>query len=218
MNNIFATLLTQPPTLGSHETFERTFEWIFIALQLIGGQICLPLLLFTYLFLGTKNLPSGRALRRDPTVISFVITWIISSCCYSILLYWERSDPILGAIPVTSSALCLVQASLTPAAQAMTTTSTLILAINIWNAISRSGFEKEKRRWDKLINLSFICLPYVVFIAFFVETFLLGNRPIPVNTQSDPKKPPMFVQVDNLAVPTMFYCVVVTDPSFTTPM
>jgi len=28
----------------------------------------------------------------------------------------------------------------------------------------------------------------------------------------------MFVQVDNLAVPTMFYCVVVTDPSFTTPI
>jgi hypothetical protein len=65
--------------------FQQTLEWNFTVLQIVGGQICLPMLLLTYLLLGSNNTKGDRTLRRGPVVISFVITWIISSICYSLL-------------------------------------------------------------------------------------------------------------------------------------
>jgi len=173
------------------------YQRTFLALQVTGGQVCLPLLLLTYLFLGSKTLPTGREIRRDPIVTSFVITWIISSICYSLMLYSTHSDQFFMVI-FNRPAFCLVQACLTPAAQAMTTTSTLIVVINIRNAIIRSGFEKEKGKRDKLITLLFICIPYIVFLAFFVGFYLFGDQVSSVLNFGRPGDPYLF--------PTIFYC------------
>lgn len=50
---------------------------LYLALQIIGGQIGLPIIITTILF--------SKRISRHPTLINFCITWVIYSISYCIL-------------------------------------------------------------------------------------------------------------------------------------
>jgi len=188
---------------------QHTFEWIFIVLQIVGGQICLPLLLLTYLFLGSNASNKSRPLQRDPIVINFVISWIISSICYSLLLYWERSDDLLQSLDVTNPSLCLAQAALIPASQAFTSSTTFILVLGVWSAVIRGSSLKTQGRQarDKWIMAAFLVSPYVIFLAFSLQAYLVGRQSVSINI-AQLGQPPRLVSTPNLAISTILYCVI----------
>jgi len=171
------------------------------------------LMILTYIFLlkPERNGKSAAASsRRNAVVINFVVTWFISSICYSLLLYFERADPLEQALDVEYlQRLCLTQAALTSASQALTSISTLALVLNLALAVTSGGIPLEKTK-RKYMTLSFVIIPYAIFLAFFVETFLLGNQRFPVNINMNPNGPPIISPTDNLSLPTIFYCIIVT--------
>lgn len=110
------------------DTAQDVDEAIFLGLQIAGGQILLPILLFTVLLSPT--------VKRHPVFASFCISWICSSIAFSLLyvlallydhsyrlcIYWHRlykgrsSDDDLSLDPTYDE--CLVQASLVNGVQA----------------------------------------------------------------------------------------------------
>ncbi|KZS88477.1 hypothetical protein SISNIDRAFT_490077 [Sistotremastrum niveocremeum HHB9708] len=83
-------------------------QWIFTGLQVLGGQIALPVLLATFICV--------KGLQRNFVIKSFCLTWIISSISYCLELYAFhfvlpkfRNDNILEP---STDVLCLHQAAL----------------------------------------------------------------------------------------------------------
>ncbi|KZT41827.1 hypothetical protein SISSUDRAFT_1059137 [Sistotremastrum suecicum HHB10207 ss-3] len=70
---------------------QRLFNWVYIILQVLGGQIGLPILLVTFTL--------SRTVRRQLVVSSFCFTWIISSVSFSLSMY----ATLLGYRPVSSA-------------------------------------------------------------------------------------------------------------------
>ncbi|KZS88489.1 hypothetical protein SISNIDRAFT_470109 [Sistotremastrum niveocremeum HHB9708] len=85
-------------------TTTQTYEWVFIILQILGGQIGLPILLGTFLL--------SKRTSRTAVLDSFCLTWIISSISYSLLLYVRRATAEVFDIEPPSDAFCLFQAAL----------------------------------------------------------------------------------------------------------
>ncbi|KZS96265.1 hypothetical protein SISNIDRAFT_482851 [Sistotremastrum niveocremeum HHB9708] len=171
----------------SHE--QLIFNWLYIIIQILGGQIGLPLLLLTFIF--------SRSVRRDIVVGNFCLTWIISSVSFSLVMY----STLLGERAV-SSGLCLLQSVLIEACQAMlvyfsmnplaTAVSTFSLAFNLWMVMQRPRLTAQLK-WQMLL-----CLPsYIVFFTIVVIAFLRGTDPS--------------VDGPNSAVPAAFYCIIVED-------
>ncbi|KZT34759.1 hypothetical protein SISSUDRAFT_245261 [Sistotremastrum suecicum HHB10207 ss-3] len=136
----------------SHE--QLIFNWLYIIIQILGGQIGLPLLLLTFIF--------SRSVRRDIVVGNFCLTWMISSVSFSLVMY----STLLGERAV-SSGLCLLQSVLIEACQAMTAVSTFSLAFNLWMVMQRPRLTAQLK-WQMLL-----CLPsYIVFFTIVVIAFL----------------------------------------------
>ena len=74
-------------------TVQDVDESIYLAIQIIGGHILLPLLVITILLKKTVN--------RHPVFVNFCVSWIVSSVVYSMLcvclrflfLSQQNSDP-----------------------------------------------------------------------------------------------------------------------------
>ena len=74
-------------------TVQDVDESIYLAIQIIGGHILLPLLVITILLKKTVN--------RHPVFVNFCVSWIFSSVVYSMLcvclcflfLSQQHSDP-----------------------------------------------------------------------------------------------------------------------------
>ena len=63
-------------------TVQDVDESIYLAIQIIGGHILLPLLVITILLKKTVN--------RHPVFVNFCVSWIISSVVYSLLCVYLR--------------------------------------------------------------------------------------------------------------------------------
>jgi len=77
--------------------------YAYLAIAIVGGQVLVPLLLVSFLF--------TRGLRRHPTLLNFLVSWIVYSIAVCLLFYAGHG---LDQIPPPS--LCLAQVALINAA------------------------------------------------------------------------------------------------------
>ncbi|TDL16474.1 hypothetical protein BD410DRAFT_844367 [Rickenella mellea] len=172
---------------------QRVEEWIFLILQVTGGQILLPIIIATSLF--SKSTP------RHTIFLNFCLSWSLSSIIFSLLLYRERSTPEEVSLTPGPN-ICIIQAALVNGIQAMTSCTTLALVIHIWSVFrqtGRYGSPSDSLLRPGLRNAAFLLVPSLFFASFAIVTLVVGNVPTD-NSKGDP--------VPNLAVATAFYCVI----------
>jgi len=192
-----ATTSSLPPSQSAEimhlEHVQHVDETVYLLLQVIGGQILLPILLFTIIF-------SKRVATRNPVFVNFTLSWIISSIVYSIFVYRDRSTLELQL--VINANPCLVQSALINGVQALTACSTLALIINVWSVIrsSTNDGNKPKSPWESHQTLVLLVLPYLAFVTFTIISITLGS-PEGLGTDGSPVS-------NNLAIPSVFYCVI----------
>ncbi|KZT31864.1 hypothetical protein SISSUDRAFT_643949 [Sistotremastrum suecicum HHB10207 ss-3] len=99
---------------------------IFLAIQLLGGHIGLPLLIITFFFMKKS---------RSIVVTQFCVSWVIFSVSFSLLMY--RTTPLKAE---SSQGLCLLSEAMTNGAVVMTSLSTLTFLLNLWFSILRPSW------------------------------------------------------------------------------
>ncbi|KAF8515209.1 hypothetical protein JB92DRAFT_83927 [Gautieria morchelliformis] len=154
----------------------RQQQGIYIVLQIIGGHIGLPILLFFSVF--------PKKAQRDLPFLNLLFTWIISSISFSIALY--RLGPasstyiVLPFIP--SEEVCRSQAALVIGAQVMTDTAMCALIIQLWldiRAAIHGPLTPGQVRWTRATLLS---ASYVSLLVFSLPA--LGVTPVEVTQLS----------------------------------
>ncbi|KAF8523558.1 hypothetical protein JB92DRAFT_2883907 [Gautieria morchelliformis] len=148
----------------------RQQQAIYLALQIIGGHIGLPILLLFSIF--PKTAP------RNLIFLNFCFTWIFSSVTFSIGLYR------LGPASLTSTPLpfihsdreCLAQATLVSGALVMADTAMCALIVQLWldiRAAIHGPLTPGHIRWARATLLS---APYLSLLAFSLSVVSL--RPL----------------------------------------
>jgi len=67
--------------------------------------------------------------------------------------------------------------------------------------------DQRARLGDKRLKYAYLILPYVAFVAFFIQAYLVGKQSILVNIASS-NQPPNLVPSGNLAIATILYCII----------
>ncbi|KAF5368625.1 hypothetical protein D9758_002267 [Tetrapyrgos nigripes] len=145
--------------------------WVpFITLHLIG-QVGIVLILLTNSF--------AKTVHFHPTIVNFSVTWLIYSVSYSLQLYsshHKRDPDYVGP-------LCRVQAVLVDGVPALAATAALITVAQIWFSLQRAPSTSSifkptlsETRRHRLILAFLIILPYIVFFAFGLASYLYGTR------------------------------------------
>ncbi|KLO08565.1 hypothetical protein SCHPADRAFT_605159 [Schizopora paradoxa] len=194
---------------------QRADETIFLWLQVTGGQILLPILVLTIVL--------SRHVHRNPVFINFCCSWIVSSVVYSLLwvptrfnsssgddlelssVYRGRSDPKdLSLNP--SPQECLIQASLINGVLPLTACTTLGIVVQLLSNLYylKKGNLEDGFKKRHMFTLSLLVFPYLVFLLFTLVSVVVGS-PIAVDANRIP------IPNSNLAIPGVFYCVIVLD-------
>ncbi|KAF8487891.1 hypothetical protein JB92DRAFT_1463129 [Gautieria morchelliformis] len=145
----------------------RRQQAIYLALQIIGGHIGLPILLLFSIF--PKKAP------RNLIFLNFCFTWIFSSITFSIGLYR------LGPASITSNRLpfihsdreCFTQSVLVSGAQVMTDTAMCALIVQLWldiRAAIHGPLTPGLIRWTRATLLS---APYLSLLGFSLPVICL---------------------------------------------
>ncbi|KAL5485048.1 hypothetical protein ACEPAI_7690 [Sanghuangporus weigelae] len=134
---------------------------VFYTLQIFGGHLGIPVILFTlYLTKGMK---------RHPLLVNFLITWIIYTTSFCVLLYLGKQ---FGREP--STGLCAVQAALIYGTAVLTPTAGLCFVLNIWFSLRDLTQQKSIVTGHLLRNYSLIAAPYIVFCVVVTLTAVYG--------------------------------------------
>ncbi|TDL26181.1 hypothetical protein BD410DRAFT_826041 [Rickenella mellea] len=146
--------------LGANEDVGQMTN-ILVALQVIGGQVALPL------FVGTVLISRKLRVKTCPTLINFCITWIIYSVIYCLTIY-DRQRDVLNSRRV----LCTTQAIMVHGVVPMVATSYVFLVLHIWNALGLPGstWSGTHRR---ATAMTMIAMPYIVFLLFSVASVVV---------------------------------------------
>ncbi|KIO25012.1 polysaccharide lyase family 1 protein [Tulasnella calospora MUT 4182] len=156
-----------------HRTPNILLAWYWILI--VGGQILLPFLLATMIL--------SRNVRRDPTLVNMIITWIIFTVVLCMLYYSGHQH---GAEPPFG--LCLAQASLLSGAPVMSCAAGLALVMqvflglrNLVQKVSTSGrmTPKEDRRYQidtRWRARAFVIVPYILLVVFTIASVIIGLR------------------------------------------
>ncbi|KAF8507501.1 hypothetical protein JB92DRAFT_2960108 [Gautieria morchelliformis] len=147
----------------------RQQQAIYRAVQIIGGHIGLPILLFFSIF--------SKTAQRDLTFLNFCFTWIFASITFSVGLYrLGPASSISGAtLPfIHSDQECLNQAALVSGAQAMTDAAMCALIVQLWfdfRAAIHGPRSPRQIRWTRA-TVDLIChhLSLVFMNPFFTTT------------------------------------------------
>lgn len=141
----------------------------YLTLHIIGGHVGLPLLVATLLF--------SKRVHRPPAVINLLVTWIVFSVSYCLLLY---TGPLYSRHP--SFALCLAQAAFIHATPPMSVLAVFAVVLQVWHL-----FQPPWHPWWSFVGripprlrfLLIIAPPYVAFVAISLATIFIGlnNRP-----------------------------------------
>ncbi|KAH7908006.1 hypothetical protein BJ138DRAFT_1182048 [Hygrophoropsis aurantiaca] len=140
----------------------RHLSTTYLFLLVSGGQIGLPIIVFTVLY--------SRKLAWHPTLVNFCITWIIYSVVYCLYLYSgaDSDNPHWQ--------ICLAQASMTHGAPPMAAVGGLSVVIHTWATIQqfdRCVLDRIPRPWSAIM---IIVPPYLTFLAFSIGAGVLGFR------------------------------------------
>ncbi|KAL5507117.1 hypothetical protein ACEPAH_6573 [Sanghuangporus vaninii] len=134
---------------------------IFFFLQIFGGQIGVPGILLTLYIV--------KGLRRHPMLVNFLVTWIIYSISFCILLYLGKQ---FG--PEPKHALCDIQASLIYGTAVMTPTAGLSFVLSLWFGLQAVAENRSDIPNHKLRDRMLIAAPYATFVVFVLFTALYG--------------------------------------------
>ncbi|KAF8476487.1 hypothetical protein JB92DRAFT_3050655 [Gautieria morchelliformis] len=157
----------------------RRQQAVYLALQIIGGHIGLPILLLFSIF--PKKPP------RNLIFLNFCFTWIFSSITFSIGLYrlgpasmrkfmGPGSDPGVPLPFMHSVRECLAQAALVSGAQVMTDTAMCALIVQLWldiRAAIHGPLAPGKIRWTLL------SAPYLSLLAFSLPALSASPTEMP---------------------------------------
>ncbi|TDL17629.1 hypothetical protein BD410DRAFT_541632 [Rickenella mellea] len=140
---------------------------LLITLQIVGGQVALPLFVGTMLVLSNK-----MQVVAHPALINFCITWIVYSIIYCLTVY-DRQEDILG----WGRNVCTMQGILVHGVVPMTATSYAVLIFQVWSGLRRSGNVWAARNHNATVIIM-IAAPYVAFIAFSIfSAVVVVQRP-----------------------------------------
>ncbi|KAH8119186.1 hypothetical protein DFH11DRAFT_427971 [Phellopilus nigrolimitatus] len=135
---------------------------MFFVLQILGGHVGVPSVLVTLFY--------AKGLRRHPMLINFLVTWVIYSTSFCVLLYLGKQfgpEPTYG--------LCVFQASAIYGTAVMTATAGLSFVLNLWltlRAMSNNKSVVDQSNWR---NIALIASPYVTFAIFVIFAAIFGS-------------------------------------------
>ncbi|KII90604.1 hypothetical protein PLICRDRAFT_683300 [Plicaturopsis crispa FD-325 SS-3] len=130
----------------------------WIALQLIGSNICLPVLLVTFLL--------SKTIKRHFTLINVCIVWIISGTLSLLLFYAGKHKG-----PEPPQGLCIAQSSFLAGITPMGTVSTLMLMISI---LASSHNDPTKAAITRLKSIIMLLAPYITFFVFWISSLVVA--------------------------------------------
>ncbi|KAF8462491.1 hypothetical protein JB92DRAFT_3150376 [Gautieria morchelliformis] len=147
----------------------RQQQAIYLALQMIGGHIGLPILLLFSIF--PKKAP------RNLIFLNFCYTWTFSSIIFCIGLY--RLGPAsIAYLPlpfIHSDEECLAQGALVSGAQVMTDTAMCALIIQLWLDIRAAIHGPRTPGQIRWTIAALLVAPYVSLLAFLLPTLGPAN-------------------------------------------
>ncbi|KAF8522092.1 hypothetical protein BU17DRAFT_87191 [Hysterangium stoloniferum] len=137
---------------------------VFLALQIIGGQVGVPFILFT-IFL------SPETVRRHVCFVNFCISWLIYSVSYVLLLYGGQIET-----PVPSHSLCLAQTALTYGAGPMASIASFIFVLQIYVALNAALSEQSVPKPPRHPKFTIAAAtPYIVFFVIIIAVLVYGH-------------------------------------------
>ncbi|KAF8504276.1 hypothetical protein JB92DRAFT_778374 [Gautieria morchelliformis] len=138
----------------------RQQQAIYLALQIIGGHIGLPILLLFCIF--PKKTP------RNLSFLNFCFTWIFSSITFSIGLYRLGPASIdYRRLPfIHSDTECLGQAALVSGALVMTDTAMCALIVQLWLDIRAAIHGPLTAGPIRSTRATLLSAPYLSLLAF----------------------------------------------------
>ncbi|KAL5485049.1 hypothetical protein ACEPAI_7691 [Sanghuangporus weigelae] len=133
----------------------------FFFFQIFGGQVGIPVILLTLYF--------SKGARKHPMLVNFLVTWIIYSVSFCILLYLGKQ---FG--PEPNHVLCVTQASLIYGTAVMTPTAGLSFVLNLWLSLRAVTENKSVISNYALRNYALVAAPYGAFAVFVIFTASYG--------------------------------------------
>ncbi|KLO13773.1 hypothetical protein SCHPADRAFT_346163 [Schizopora paradoxa] len=136
----------------------QLIQVVYYVLPLLGGHIGIPISLATIFFARNQS-------KRDPTYISFLISWSVFATSDLILLY--AGQEIESPSKPPPHTLCLIQACLIYARFVLVSTTTFTLTFTLWLDVRIHAF-----RNSLVIRALLLWAPWV-FFAISLVVFLV---------------------------------------------
>ncbi|KAJ7827527.1 hypothetical protein B0H14DRAFT_2814660 [Mycena olivaceomarginata] len=127
----------------------------FMFFQIFGGHLGIPIILLTTAL--------SKTIQRRAILTSFLVTWVIYTMSYTLLLYTGTQTG-----PEPPIQLCITQAALIYGAPVMTSAAGLAFVLHLWFSL-RTG---TPERWHMLLLLT---TPYILFVAFSITMGVIGS-------------------------------------------
>ncbi|KAE9403538.1 hypothetical protein BT96DRAFT_990202 [Gymnopus androsaceus JB14] len=135
----------------------------FLVLQIIG------------LFGGIIIILTARfysPIQRHATWYNFMLSWVISSISYTLLLFGGQID-LSGDSKGVPFGLCVFQSSVIYAAPPLSAAAVLGMVAQIWFSVHLTLFKKPFKS-QKLLTKLLLILPYVLFVGISAEALAFG--------------------------------------------
>jgi len=137
---------------------------LFVTLQVIGGQVGLPLFIGTMLF--------SKKIKRHLMLVNFCGSWIIYSIVYCLTIYNHRLDDH-GA----GRRLCIAQAVMVHGVVPLSVTAYCALHLQVWMGLRAPLHEGSWiENYRRAILLTMLFAPYVVFVGFCIASLAVVLR------------------------------------------
>jgi len=133
-------------------------------LQIFGGQVLLPILIFLILW--------PNKIWRHPLFVNFCVSFVLFSVIFSLSTYngHHGEDQSLGL------SLCVLQAALVHGATPMVATANVFMILQIWQSVRRPSLRLERAR---VVLYLMILAPYLMLAAASLPVFVTLMRQSP---------------------------------------
>ncbi|KAF8312825.1 hypothetical protein DL93DRAFT_2081771 [Clavulina sp. PMI_390] len=143
---------------------DTQFLRLWLALNILGGQVAIPLLLIT-LYLSP--------LKRAATLYSLLWSLVVWSISELLLFYAGRAWP---NTPEPGFSLCLAQSSLYHATLILGAWSTFALIYDTWSVVTHRDAAKSGEHASSTRTFFLILIPWLAFVCSLVGALLVGRR------------------------------------------
>jgi len=153
-------LANVPPDTSQHQPSLIVLFLVFQVIGLVGGII----IILTARFYSP--------IKRHATWYNFMLSWVISSISYNLLLFSGQID-LSGDDKGVPFGLCVFQSSVIYAAPPLSAAAMLGMVAQIWFSVHLTLFKKPPKAQELLTKILLV-LPYVLFLAVSGEALAFG--------------------------------------------